>query len=220
MLMPTAYWRQLGLAALKGNIAIHNRESDANIYCALASLFRSVPERGPWTTKPFPVSCGSRRCRGADEPQQRCDQLAPHRSHGLGGRPLRSQDRLGRRRLRWRDRVGGSRVRYVGLDWSEAMVARARARYRDVAGDGRIALLSGSCAALPFANARFDRVLAVHALYFWQPPERHLQEIRRELRPCGQLCLAFGGKAFNGWAALHRARLSALWPGRCGSLAS
>lgn len=87
------------------------------------------------------------------------------------------------------------RVRYVGLDWSEAMVAQARARYRDSAEGARIALLRGSSEALPFADARFDRVLAVHTLYFWQPIVRHLQEIRRVLRPDGLLCLAFGDKA-------------------------
>lgn len=88
------------------------------------------------------------------------------------------------------------RVRYVGLDWSDAMIAEARARYRDSAEGARIALLRGSSEALPFADARFDRVLAVHTLYFWQPPARHLQEIRRVLRPNGQLCLAFGERRF------------------------
>lgn len=88
------------------------------------------------------------------------------------------------------------RVRYVGLDWSEAMVGQGQARYRDSVEGARIALLRGSSEALPFADASIDRVLAVHTLYFWQPLARHLNEIRRVLRPDGLLCLAFGDKAF------------------------
>ncbi|WP_043770126.1 class I SAM-dependent methyltransferase [Algiphilus aromaticivorans] len=87
-------------------------------------------------------------------------------------------------------------VRYLGVDWSEAMVAQARARYRDSAESDRIALLRGSSETLPFPDASFERVLAVHTLYFWQPAERHLQEIRRVLRPGGLLCLAFGDSHF------------------------
>ncbi|MCK5771097.1 class I SAM-dependent methyltransferase [Algiphilus sp.] len=85
---------------------------------------------------------------------------------------------------------------YTGVDWSDAMVAEARADNTDLVAAGRVRFLQGSSAALPFADAAFDRVLAVHTLYFWEPPESHLAEIARVLRPGGSLCIAFGDAGF------------------------
>ncbi len=41
--------------------------------------------------------------------------------------------------------------------------------------------------ALPFKNATFDRVLAAHVLHEFEEPVARLREIRRVLRPDGQL---------------------------------
>lgn len=85
---------------------------------------------------------------------------------------------------------------YTGVDWSEAMVGEAREANADLVAAGRVRFLQGSSAVLPFADAAFDRVLAVHTLYFWDPPESHLAEIARVLRPGGSLCIAFGDAGF------------------------
>lgn len=85
---------------------------------------------------------------------------------------------------------------YTGVDWSDAMVVEARAGNADLVAAGRVRFLQGSSAALPFADAAFDRVLAVHTLYFWEPPAPHLTEIARVLRQGGRLCIAFGDAGF------------------------
>jgi ubiquinone/menaquinone biosynthesis C-methylase UbiE len=52
-------------------------------------------------------------------------------------------------------------------------------------------LREGNSARLPFDDASFDKVLAVHTLYFWSDPLRDLREIRRVMRSTGTLVLAF-----------------------------
>ena len=56
---------------------------------------------------------------------------------------------------------------------------------------GRVQLHCADSARLPFPDAAFDKALAVHTLYFWQPPGPHLLEIRRVLVPGGRLVLAY-----------------------------
>ncbi|MCH8542391.1 MAG: class I SAM-dependent methyltransferase [Alcanivorax sp.] len=87
-------------------------------------------------------------------------------------------------------------VHYTGLDWSAAMVEEASRRNAALVRSGCVQLLHGDAAALPFSAASFERVMAVNALYFWQPPLQYLAEIRRVMTPDGLLCLAFGDKAF------------------------
>lgn len=87
-------------------------------------------------------------------------------------------------------------ITYTGLDWSAEMVREAQAGNRELVAAGRVQLHQGSSEAMPFADASFDKALAVHTLYFWEHPGDHLAEIRRVLRPGGLLCIAFGDRAF------------------------
>ncbi|MCD9031002.1 class I SAM-dependent methyltransferase [Luteimonas sp. Y-2-2-4F] len=86
--------------------------------------------------------------------------------------------------------------RYAGVDWSPEMVAAANRRNARAVADGRARFVEGDAAALPFADAAFDRVLSVNTLYFWTEPQRVLAEIARVLRPGGRLCLAYGDRGF------------------------
>src|SRR5206468_11661811 len=72
-------------------------------------------------------------------------------------------------------------VRVVGLDPAWASLQRARRRVP------HIALVQGSAEALPFSDATFDTV--VSGLTFCSVPDarRGLAEVRRVLRPDGQL---------------------------------
>jgi len=79
----------------------------------------------------------------------------------------------------------------AGVDHAEAMLHAARRRCAGLIAQGRVHLQCGDSARLPFPVAAFDKVLAVHTLYFWRPAAPHLREIRRVLCAGGSLVLAF-----------------------------
>ncbi len=73
------------------------------------------------------------------------------------------------------------------LDVSETVLAAARRR---LAGLPNVTLQQGDMHALPFKNARFDCVFALHALACSAEPSRTIAEAARVLRPGGQLVIA------------------------------
>lgn len=81
--------------------------------------------------------------------------------------------------------------RAVGVDHAPTMVDAARHRWAPLIAAGRVDVHLADSAALPFADGSFDKALAVHALYFWHPPDPHLRELRRVLRPGGRVVLAY-----------------------------
>ncbi len=76
----------------------------------------------------------------------------------------------------------------IGVDISEAMVQRARRRFRD---SPRLRLHRASVEALPLADAAVDRACSVNNLYFWPDPAAALRELARVMRPGGRLAIAF-----------------------------
>jgi SAM-dependent methyltransferase len=79
----------------------------------------------------------------------------------------------------------GARVR--GLDFSDAMLAVARARHPGLAFD------QGDAEALPYADGAFDAVVSNFGIHHAPNPVNALAEARRVLRPGGRL-------AFSVWA--------------------
>jgi len=78
-----------------------------------------------------------------------------------------------------------------GVDPAPRMLRAASRRSRRAIREGRVELRLGSAARIPFEDARFDRAVSAHSLYFWPDVEAALREIRRVLRPQGRLVLAF-----------------------------
>ena len=76
----------------------------------------------------------------------------------------------------------------IGVDLSEAMVARARRRFRGIE---RLRLLAGSVEALWLDRASVDKAASVNNLYFWSNPEAGLRELARVVRPGGRLAICF-----------------------------
>ncbi len=76
---------------------------------------------------------------------------------------------------------------YTGIEMSETMMAEAKAFNRALLEARRIDLRLASVEALPFADAAFDRAVAVNTFYFVQDPARALAELHRVLRPEGVL---------------------------------
>jgi SAM-dependent methyltransferase len=96
----------------------------------------------------------------------------------------------------------------IGLDWSETMLAQAARRNRPALEAGRLALVRGDFASLPFDDESADAVLAVNVVYFMTAVAAG--EARRVLRPGGRLVLyATHGSAMRRWpfAGRHSHRL-------------
>ncbi|HUB07667.1 MAG TPA: methyltransferase domain-containing protein [Myxococcales bacterium] len=86
--------------------------------------------------------------------------------------------------------VGAPDDRFVGLDVSRQMLARAAARRRaEGVAPERLPLLRGDVTRLPLAAACCDGVTGHSFLYLVSDQQRALTEIRRVLRPGGRLVL-------------------------------
>jgi phosphatidylethanolamine/phosphatidyl-N-methylethanolamine N-methyltransferase len=82
-----------------------------------------------------------------------------------------------------------SHVRVVGVDYSQDMLRRAKDRLREkpLASVEGLALMDG--ARLGFADGAFDTVVAMFLITVVPDPEGVLAEVRRVLKPGGELVL-------------------------------
>jgi len=64
-------------------------------------------------------------------------------------------------------------------------------RHRRLVAEKRIDFRLGNSDRLPFDDQSFDKVFAVHTIYFWKTPLDHLAEARRVLKPEGRFVLGF-----------------------------
>jgi len=77
----------------------------------------------------------------------------------------------------------------VGLNIDPRQLARATGQVRPRAGN-HIAFVAGDACTLPFADASFDRVMAVECIFHFSSRLSFLQEVRRVLRPGGVMVLS------------------------------
>jgi ubiquinone/menaquinone biosynthesis C-methylase UbiE len=70
----------------------------------------------------------------------------------------------------------------AGIDHSQEMVGQARRRNAAAMRAGRVEIVRGDVAALPFDDASFDSVIGVETFYFWSDPIQSLREVHRVLR--------------------------------------
>lgn len=73
----------------------------------------------------------------------------------------------------------------VGVDISEAMMARGRERVRAAGLERRVRLETGRAEGLPFADGSFDAVSFTYLLRYVPDPAATLRELARVLRPGG-----------------------------------
>jgi ubiquinone/menaquinone biosynthesis C-methylase UbiE len=76
-----------------------------------------------------------------------------------------------------------------GVDYSEDSLKIARKLNKKLIEAGRVELFHASVESLPFPDNFFDLVTAVETYYFWPDLVENLKEIRRVLKPGGQLLL-------------------------------
>jgi ubiquinone/menaquinone biosynthesis C-methylase UbiE len=78
----------------------------------------------------------------------------------------------------------------AGVDPSDVMLRQASRRNRHVLNQGRLELRRATAQYLPFPDGAFNKVAAVHSIYFWQSLDEGLREIRRVLNPAGRAVIA------------------------------
>ncbi len=98
-------------------------------------------------------------------------------------------------------------TRFVGLDPSPALLARAAARPVQIP----TTLVTGAAEALPFPAAQFDTVLVTYTLCSVGDPARALAEARRVVRPDGQLVFVEHGAAKAAGRLRWQRRLTPAW---------
>jgi ubiquinone/menaquinone biosynthesis C-methylase UbiE len=77
-----------------------------------------------------------------------------------------------------------------GIDYSDTMVDLAAKRNRRAIAEGRVQLAHGDVAELPYEADTFDRICAIHALYFWPDPVAVLKQLRHVMKPGGMLAIS------------------------------
>ncbi len=83
-----------------------------------------------------------------------------------------------------------AREGYVaGVDPSELMLHKAENRTWRFRRHGRVELKWGDASSLPWPDAHFDKVAALHCFQFWSDPARAIAEVRRVLKPGGLFVL-------------------------------
>ena len=98
----------------------------------------------------------------------------------------------------------------VGLDSSPELLALA-ARRRETTRGRRLHLVQASAEAIPLDNRSADSVVMTWTLCSVREPGRVLEEIRRVLRPSGQLLFVEHGAAPDAGVARWQDRLTPFW---------
>lgn len=81
-------------------------------------------------------------------------------------------------------------LQYHGVDFSEIMVSEARRINATRPAGHQANFVLGDVADLPFDDDQFDAALTINTIYFWENPESALNNIRRVLKPNGQLVVS------------------------------
>lgn len=105
-----------------------------------------------------------------------------------------------------------SRGRLCGIDYSPVMHRHATRRHRRLVAEKRIEFHLGSSDRLPFDDQSFDKVFAVHTIYFWKAPLDHLAEARRALKPGGRFVLGFRPGEDEGFRATYPSEIYHIRP--------
>ena len=86
-------------------------------------------------------------------------------------------------------------LHYSGCDFSSVMIEQARLHNQKFIDEGRAAFHLAAAKKLPFEDDRFEKILTVNTLYFWEDEAQILKEVRRVLKEHGLLVLGIRPKS-------------------------
>ena len=97
----------------------------------------------------------------------------------------------------------------TGIDPSEALLERARKRADDASVP--VSLVHASAEAMPFSDRSFDSAIVTYSLCSVSEPARALAEVRRVLRPNGELFFVEHGLAPDPGTRRWQHRITPIW---------
>ncbi len=87
-----------------------------------------------------------------------------------------------------------NQIEYTGLDISDLMQEEAQQLNQKHVHNQTASFHLYDGETIPFENEKFDKVMTVNTLYFWQDPKKLISEIYRVLKPKGTFTLVFADK--------------------------
>jgi ubiquinone/menaquinone biosynthesis C-methylase UbiE len=90
---------------------------------------------------------------------------------------------------------GDNTIKYTGCDFSEIMVEEAIKKNEEYIKAGQVNFQLANANGLPFNNETFDKIFSVNTIYFWENQRATLEEIRRVLKPEGQIVISIRPKS-------------------------
>ncbi len=88
-----------------------------------------------------------------------------------------------------------SSIKYTGCDFSEIMVKEACKQNEPFVASGQAEFYLADACKLPFEKETFEKVFSVNTIYFWDNLQLVFSEIRRVLKPKGQLTISVRPKS-------------------------
>ena len=77
----------------------------------------------------------------------------------------------------------------TGVDYSDVSVETSRRNNEKNISSGKMDVLEGSVANLPFTDDSFDKIITVESFYFWPDPAENLKEVYRVMKEQGTFLL-------------------------------
>ena len=82
-------------------------------------------------------------------------------------------------------------LKLTGVDFSPDMCREAKNRNQEFINNKQLSVHCCDTSALPFPDHTFDVAVALNVIYFLDPPEVHLKEIKRILKPDGKFLIGY-----------------------------